>query len=185
LLDHFGYKKGADGYRNHPDGKTLVVDMRRESSALYVELAELWKKNLDAVGLRLKSSSSSFADNLKAATQCKLAMWGGAWHGDIPEGENFVQLLYGPNSGQGNHSCYRSKAYDALYEQAVKLPAGPERHALYREMTRQMEADVPWVLHATRIRNWLIRPGIQGFKRHPFLKSDWQYLDVAPTGASK
>ena len=41
---------------------------------------------------------------------------------DFPEGENFAQLLYGPNSGKGNLSCYQSKAYDALYQQALTLP---------------------------------------------------------------
>ena len=28
LLDHFGYKKGADGYRTLPDGKPLVIRLR-------------------------------------------------------------------------------------------------------------------------------------------------------------
>ncbi len=42
-------------------------------------------------------------------------IWSGAWIADYPEGDNFAQLLYGPNAGQGNHACYQSKTYDALF----------------------------------------------------------------------
>jgi hypothetical protein len=41
-----------------------------------------------------------------------------------------------------------------------------------------MEADTPWALHSTRIRSWLIRPWIKGYKKHPILHSDWAYIDV-------
>lgn len=105
-------------------------------------------------------------------------MWGGAWHADYPEGENFMQLLYGPNAGQGNHGCYQSKVFDKLYRQAVKLPPGKARDRLYVQMNRQMEADTAWSVHVSRTRNWLVRPWVMGFKKHPILLSDWQYLDV-------
>jgi ABC-type transport system substrate-binding protein len=141
-------------------------------------MSEIWKRGLDQIGIRVEFSTSNFADNLKAATECKLAMWGAGWHADFPEGENFVQLLYGPNAGRGNHACYQSPAYDALYRKAVTLPPGPERTALYAQMSRQMEADTAWVLKTTRVRSWLVRPWIKGFKKHPILQSDWQYIDI-------
>ena len=107
------------------------------------------EKNLDAIGVKVEFKVSNFADNLKEATQCKHMMWGGAWIADYPEGENFAQLLYGPNAQQGNLSCYTSKAYDALYQTAMKLPP-QQRTPYYEQMNRQMEADNPWILHNTR-----------------------------------
>ena len=178
LLDHFGYKRGADGFRTFPDGKPLTVDMRRESQSVSLMYGELWKRGLEQIGIRLKITVSNFADNLKAATECQLASWGAAWYADFPDGENFLQLLYGPNSGQGNHGCYQSTAFDALYKRYVATAPGPERNQLAIEMSRQMEADTAWALHSTRIRYWLIRPWVKGFKKHPILQSDWQYLDV-------
>lgn len=106
-------------------------------------------------------------------------LWGGAWIADYPEGENFAQLLYGPNAQQGNLSCYTSKAYDALYQAAMKLPPD-QRTPYYEKMNRQIEADNPWILHNTRVRNWLIHPQVQGFKAHPIMNSVWQYLDIEP-----
>lgn len=178
LLDHFGYKKGADGYRNLPNGKALVLKINTESGSSSVMYSELWKKNLDAIGVRADFRVSNFADNLKAATQCQYMIWGGAWHADYPEGENFTQLLYGPNVGRGNQSCYSSSAYDGLYKQAMQQP--PEkRMPYYEKMSRQIEADNPLILQDTRIRNWVIQPHVQGFKAHPIMNSNWQYLDIA------
>ncbi|MDH1690923.1 ABC transporter substrate-binding protein [Acinetobacter junii] len=178
LLDHFGYKKGADGYRNLPNGKALVLKINTESGSSSVMYSELWKKNLDAIGVRADFRVSNFADNLKAATQCEYMIWGGAWHADYPEGENFTQLLYGPNVGRGNQSCYSSSAYDGLYKQAMQQP--PEkRMPYYEKMSRQIEADNPLILQDTRIRNWVIQSHVQGFKAHPIMNSNWQYLDIA------
>ncbi|MFT4022117.1 MAG: ABC transporter substrate-binding protein [Acinetobacter sp.] len=179
LLDHFGYKKGADGYRTFPNGQPLRIRMNTESSSASVIQSELWKKSLDAIGIRVDFKVSNFADNLKAATQCQYMMWGGAWIADFPEGENFAQLLYGPNAGQGNLACYQSKTYDALYKAAMELPPA-KRGPYYQKMNRQIEADNPWNIQATRTRNWLIRPNIQGFKAHPMMHINWQYLDIQP-----
>ncbi len=178
LLDHFGYKKGADGYRNLPNGKALVLKINTESGSSSLMYSELWKKNLDAIGVRADFRVSNFADNLKAATQCQYMIWGGAWHADYPEGENFTQLLYGPNVGRGNQSCYSSSAYDGLYKQAMQQPPG-KRMPYYEKMSRQIEAENPLILQDTRIRNWVIQSHVQGFKAHPIMNSNWQYLDIA------
>lgn len=177
LLDHFGYKKGPDGYRHLPNGKPLTLKINTETGSAKVISSELWKKSLDAIGIRADFKVSNFADNLKAATQCQYMMWSGAWHADYPEGENFTQLLYGPNVGRGNQSCYQSTAYDNLYKQAMQQ-APEKRMPFYEKMSRQIEADGTWILQDTRIRNWLIQPEVQGFKAHPIMNTNWQYLDI-------
>lgn len=180
LLDHFGYKRGADGWRTMPDGKPLAVSISRESAAVYTEMAELWQRGLDKIGIHSEHPVSNFQDNQAAALECRLMMWGAAWTADYPDGENFLQQLYGPNSLQGNMSCYRSPAFDALYKEAMTLPPGPERYALYAKMNRQMEADTPWFVQTVRVRNWVSQPWVQGFKKHPILNAEWLYMDVVP-----
>ncbi|MFW1950855.1 ABC transporter substrate-binding protein [Acinetobacter beijerinckii] len=184
LLDHFGYKKGADGYRNFPNGKPLILKINTESGTSSVMYSELWKKNLDAIGIKSDFKVSNFADNLKAASQCQYMMWSGAWHADYPEGENFTQLLYGPNVGRGNQSCYKSDAYDRLYEQAMKL-SPDQRMPFYEKMSRQVEADSPFILQDTRIRNWMVQPQVQGFKAHPIMNTNWQFLDIVSPNQNK
>jgi ABC-type transport system substrate-binding protein len=178
LLDHFGYKRGADGFRNLPDGKPLVLKITTEATSSSKIVSEVWKRGLDQIGIHAEHLVSNFADNLKAAQECKLMMWGGAWLPDYPDGENFLQLLYGPNAHQGNHGCYNSPAFNVLYVKAKTLPPGPERNALYLQMNRQMEADTAWSVHISRIRNWLTRPWVKGFKKHPVMHVDFEYLDI-------
>jgi ABC-type transport system substrate-binding protein len=178
LLDYLGYKRGADGYRTMPDGKPLVLQMHREAEVIDTEMAELWKRDLDRIGIRAEYPVSSFQDNVKAGQECKLMMWESAWLADYPDGENFLQLLYGPNAHQGNIACYQSAAFDALYKEAMALPPSPERTHVYAQMNRQMEADTPWLVGVTRIRNWVSQPWVMGFKKNPILNAEWQYMDV-------
>ena len=180
LLDHFGYKRGADGYRTLPDGKPLVLRYASESSAIYREYNELWKKSMDGIGLHIEFDIGKFPDHLKQAKACQLMIWGAAWTADYPDGANFLQLLYGPNIGQINYSCYDSKAYDAFFEKARMLPDSPERNHLYLEMTRQMEVDGAWSMNVSRERDELIQPGVLGYKKHPILQAEFVYMDIDP-----
>ena len=180
LLDYFGYKKGADGWRTLPDGKPLVMQLATQPSSASRELDELWHKSLQSIGIRMEAHVAPLVDNIQAAKACKLQMWGQAWIADYPDGDNFMQLLYGPNTGQSNNGCYESKAFDRFYEKSRLLPDSAERNRLFLEMTRQMEVDGAWSLQVSRVRNQLIRPWVQGFKKHPILQADFMYLDVEP-----
>ncbi len=60
------------------------------------------------------------------------------------------------------------------------MPPGPERDKLYQEMTRVLEGYATHRLTVSRYRNQLVQPRIEGYRKHPFLPSAWQYLDVAP-----
>jgi ABC-type transport system substrate-binding protein len=180
LLDHFGYAKGRDGYRTLPDGKPLTLRLASGTSASDREFNELWKKSMDAIGVRIEFDIGKFSDHVKAAKACKLMMWSSGWVADYPDGENFVQLLYGPNSGQSNNGCYESRAFDAFYEKAATLAPSPERNFLFLEMSRQMEVDGAWGLHVAPERNQLIRPWVLGYKKHPVLHGEFVYMDLEP-----
>jgi ABC-type transport system substrate-binding protein len=184
LLDYFGYRKGADGYRTLPDGKPLVLRQATGTAAIDREYSELWKRSMDAIGIRMIFEPGKFADTLKAAKACHVMMWQAAWTADYPDGDNFMQLLYGPNTGESNNGCYESKAYDALYEKSLTLPTGSEeRDHLFIDMTRQMEVDGAWSLQSSPIRNQLIRPWVKGYKKHPILQAEFVYLDIDLNGS--
>lgn len=178
LLDYFGYKKGDDGYRTLPDGKPLIVRIHAGTSARDKAMMEIWKRSLDAIGIRADFQVSSFADNLKAAYRCELPMWGLGGTASIPDGIDMLESYYGPNAGQGNLGCYQSKQFDETFSKARVMPDGPERQALFARMIRLLEADTARVLNVWRMRNWLSQPWVKGFKKHPILHADWQYLDV-------
>ena len=185
LLDKFGYKKGADGFRTTPDGKPFVFKYTSTPTAIEREFDELYKKNMEVIGIQYEADKEKFADSIKREKRCQIASRGAAWIADYPDGDNFVQLLYSKNIGESNNGCYKSEAYDKLYEQSASLPDGPERDKVYLEMQKQFEADTPWTLGVTRYRNQMIYPWVVGYKKHPVLLADWLYYDVNMASSGK
>jgi len=176
LLDRFGYKKGTDGYRTMPDGKPLVI--RFSSTERDRPYDELMKRSLDSIAIRLEIHKDRFPELLKLERRCRIMMRNAAWIADYPDGDNFMQLLYGPNTQQSNNACYQSPEFDRLYEKSKTLPDGPERNKLYWAMGRKMEADTAWIMNDSRVRNMLMQPRVIGYKRHPALHQEWMYLDL-------
>ncbi len=179
LLDRFGYRRGPDGWRTFPDGAPMVIKYAARPDTQNRQLEELVKKSYDAIGVRMEGQHDKFPELLKAEKQCRLASREAAWIADYPDGDNFMQLFYGPNSYQSNNACATIPEYDALYRRTLRMPAGPERDRLYREMTRMLEAYAPHVLTVSRYRNQLVQGRVEGYRKHPILTSQWQYADVA------
>jgi peptide/nickel transport system substrate-binding protein len=180
LLDMFGYvDKDNDGYREQPDGKALVIGFKYNAgSQEQRQLAELWVKSLAAVGLRCEATPVMFADLLKDKKRSNFMTASSAWIADYPDAQNFLQLLYGPNTGQSNESEFRLPEYDRLYEKSLTVPDGPERNEIYRELNRLLLAYAPWRLGVHRIFNHLQYPWVKGYKKHPILYTNFKYLDL-------
>jgi ABC-type transport system substrate-binding protein len=184
LLDYFGYKKDADGWRNLPDGKPFTIRYASRPDSLGRQLDELWKKALDSIGVRMEVQKDKFPELLKLERQCKLMMRTASWIADYPDADNFMQLLYGKNIGQNNNGCAKIPEYDKLYEQSIRMPDSPERNRIYHDMARIIEVYAPWRLDTATYRNMLVQPRVQGYKKHPILHAEWAYVDIAkPPGS--
>ena len=180
LLDRFGYKKGADGLRTMPDGKPLTVRYYSRPDSLGRQQEEMWQKAFNLISVRMEGVKEKFPEQIKLEKQCKLMMRTASWIADWPDGDNFMQLLYSKNIHQNNNACANMPEYDRLYERSLRLePDSPERDKLYREMAKIIEAYAPWRLDISRYRNMLAQPQVLGFKKHPILHSEWQFIDVA------
>jgi oligopeptide transport system substrate-binding protein len=179
LLDRFGYKKGPDGFRTLPDGKSLTIKYTSRPETLGRQQDELWAKAFALLGIRMEVQKLRFPDQLKAEKECKIMMRTASWIADYPDGDNFMQLLYSKNIHQSNNACATIPEYDKLYEQTIRLPASsPERDRLYHEMTKIIESYAPWRLDISRYRNEIVQPQVLGYKKHPIIHSEWQYIDV-------
>jgi len=179
LLDRFGYRdRDGDGYREMPDGRPLVVEKASTPNATDRASDELWKKSMDAIGVRMTFVKQKWPDLVKMAEAGKLQMWGLGWIVSTPDPDSAYALLYSRQIGMMNDARLRLPEYDRLYEASRSLPDGAERNALYAKMTDLMNAYGVWEVGPSRISNWLVQPRVKGFKRHPFLAHRWQYYDV-------
>jgi ABC-type transport system substrate-binding protein len=179
LLDMFGYvDRDGDGWRDMPDGSPLVFKYTTEPDQSSRLFAQLWKKDLDAIGVRMTMEVAQWSENRKKSKLHKLQSWFLSWGADYPDGENFFQLLYGPNCGSSNDGCFRLPEYDALYEKAVNLPPGPERTALYGRLARLVAAYSPWLPMVHKRRNNLLQPWVLGWRYNFFLHEGYRYVDI-------
>ncbi|MYM65646.1 heme-binding protein [Pseudoduganella sp. FT55W] len=178
LLDRYGYKKGADGWRTQPDGKPLVITYTSRNEANGVLMAELWRKTYNRLGIRMDNQRMIFSDIQKAEMLCKVQSRTYQWLADYPDGDNFMQLFYGGNIGQNNNGCYQDAQYDAWFEASHRMPPGPQRDALYRKMARQLEVQAAVMPAFSRYRNMLAQPTVLGYKKHPILHQEWKYIDI-------
>jgi ABC-type transport system substrate-binding protein len=178
LLERHGYKKGPDGYRRQPNGEPLVIRYTSMPSERDRQFDELTKRALDSIGLRMEILKERFPEYLKSQKRCRVMFGNAAWIADYPDGDNFMQLLYGSNIGESNNACYKSAEFDKRYAKSRALHDGPERDRLYHEMTRIMETDSAWLLLDSRVRNSLQQPNVIGFTKHPVLHAEWAYIDL-------
>ncbi len=186
LLDRFGYKdRDGDGYREMPDGRPLVLTLWSRPTSFERQADELWKKDMDAIGLQIAFRKDAQQELRKMARQGKIPMRTDGWNADYPDAENFMQILYGGNVGQENHARFSLPAFDQLFDAARRLPDSPERTMLFDRMTELVVAYAPWRLMERRIEDHLVQPWILNYRAHPVRQELWRYLDVEPTRKPK
>jgi len=177
LLDEFGYKKDAKGYRTLPDGKPLVFTIYSSTSSVDRERDELWKKSMDRIGIRLKVKKDKFPEMLKQGKQCAIPSWALGWTRSS-EAEFVMKLLYSKTIGQNNYACFENAEYDANFEKLKRLPDGPERTKVLHNLYRLMEVNGVLGLSSTGIATRLSHQHIEGYRKHPLILGDWIYYDI-------
>jgi ABC-type transport system substrate-binding protein len=179
LLDLHGYvDKNGDGWREQPDGKALVLEYATQPDQVSRQLIELWKKNMDALGVRIEFKTAKWPENLKSSRAGKLMMWGVGWSAGAPDGDTFLALGYGPNKGGANHARFNLPEFNRVYQAQRMLADSPERLALMDEAKRLMVAYMPYKIHAHRIFTDLNQPWVQGYHHNIFVREFFKYVDL-------
>ncbi len=179
LLDRFGYiDRDKDGWRDMPDGSPLVLKRGTSPSALERQFDELWQRNMNAIGVRIEMVTQKWADLFKMAKNGQLQIWQLANTSTSTDGYRFLGMLYGPNAGLSNLARFKLPEFDRLYDESKKIPPGPERDRLVREMSQIVAAYAPWKINSYRIENVVVYPWVIGYKYNPFNQHPWQYLDI-------
>ncbi|SHN00748.1 ABC transporter substrate-binding protein [Rhizobacter sp. OV335] len=179
LLDTYGYvDRDGDGWRDLPDGSPLLIEYSTQPDQLSRQLVELWDKSMRAVGIHMVFRTAKWPENLKSSRAGKLMMWGVGWAATTPDADTFLALAYGPNKGGANHSRFDLPAFNVLFEKQGRMPDGPEREAVLREGSKLMVAYMPYKISGHRIATDLMHPWVLGYRRNPFVREFWKFLDI-------
>ncbi|MEP7064257.1 MAG: ABC transporter substrate-binding protein [Betaproteobacteria bacterium] len=179
LLDRFGFKdRDGDGYRETPDGKRLTVVRGTLPESWYREADTLFKKNMDAIGIRMNVEQRTFSELLNMSRAGKLQMFNLRYTSLEPSGFEILQTLWSKSPpGDTNQSRFNRPEYDAAYENFLRTPDGPERVALVRRMTEIEQVYMPLMLHTFGIGNTLVYPWLKGYWPSAFTYA-WKFLDI-------
>lgn len=179
LLDTFGYvDRDGDGWREQPDGSPLVLEFTTQSSQLDRAFNEMWKRQLDALGIRVNFRINQWPENSKNARAGKLQIWGLGWSAGGSDPDSFLALGLSRNIGGSNYARFRSAEYDRLYDRQGQIPDNDERRAIIRELQRMFITYMPYKVHGHRYINDLMQPWLLGYRRHPFARDFFKYIDI-------
>ena len=182
LLDTYGYvDRNGDGWREHPDGSALVLSMSTESSQTDRRFNEVWKRHMTAIGLKMEFRVNQWPENSKNARSGKLMMWTLGWSATAPDADTFFAIAFGPNKGSPNYARFVNAAYDRSYEIQRTTGDGPEREAAMRELKRIWVTFMPYKVHGHRFVNDVMHPWLVGYRRHPYARDFFKYVDVDPS----
>ncbi|MBS0445594.1 MAG: ABC transporter substrate-binding protein [Proteobacteria bacterium] len=146
LLAEAGYPDGRDA----ATGRPLVINYDFYQSPSPEIRSELdWMvKQFAKLNIQLEiraTDNNQFQDKVRKG---KHQFYWSGWLADYPDAENFLFLLYGPNSKSvsdgENVSNYQNKDYDRLFEKLKLLDDGPEKQAIVDQMVKIAQNDAPW-----------------------------------------
>lgn len=166
----------------YPDGaglSELVYDMTGSDTTTR-NMGEFLKGSLAQVGIKLRLVSNTWPAFDEKTNKGQLQMFGAGWGADYPDPENFLQLLYGPNSAPNgqNAARFQDPEYDRLYEQVRALPNGPERLAAVRRMVDIAAEQQPLVYEVHRDAWVLSHPWCPNYKYPQVGGGYWKYIHV-------
>ena len=176
LLAEAGYPGGKD-----KEGRPLIINFDNAWTGSGATPVLSWiRKKLETIGVTMENRTTDynrFRDKVRSGN-FQLLSWG--WIADYPDPENFLFLLYGPNSrakydGE-NTANYDNPEYNRLFEQMRSMENSPERLAIIRRMKDILQRDTPWVFGTHPVsfglyHEWVknIKPraiGMGGLKHH-------------------
>ncbi|MFT7669936.1 MAG: oligopeptide transport system substrate-binding protein [Planctomycetota bacterium] len=164
----------------YPDGEGLpVIDYYTSLAANSAEQAEMTKRQLNKIGVRVNPILLEFPQLIEAINKKKAPLFSFAWGSDYPDGENNLALFYGPNGSPGaNHYNYTNAEYDLLYEKIRTMPPSPERTKIYETMRDMVLEDAPFIGSMARTRNYLGTRWLRNFKPTEDFWNWPKYLDI-------
>jgi ABC-type transport system substrate-binding protein len=182
LLDLYGYvDRDGDGWRDLPDGQPLVLDRASQPDQLNRLFEALWKKDMQAVGIRTRSSIAKWPEQLKSARAGKLQVWALGGTSAQPDGQGALARYDSTQWGGQNLAFLKNAEFDALYQRMSVIPDGPEREALFHQIKLIAAAYLPYKFNVHRISTDMWHPWVIGYRRPLFWQEWWHMVDIDPS----
>ncbi len=179
LLAEAGYPGGID----QESGKALVINYDTQGVGPGAKTRIDWvSKQFAKLNIQLEVRNTDynrFQDKMRKGS-AQFFFWG--WLADYPDPENFLFLLYGPNSktqfGGENSTNFKNAQYDQLFEKMKDMENTPERAAIIKQMMQIMQDESPMLFGWSEEYGGAYHQWVRNGKPSNIIRDQMSYLDV-------
>ena len=158
----------------YPDGfkaTLFVMPVSRPYMFDPPKIGEAIKAYLADVGIDIEIFQEDWSTYLEDTEAGKHEMCLLGWTGDNGDPDNFMNVLYGPNSASigaaGNVAFYNNEEVQELLTKAVRTYDTDERAKYYEQAQEIIHEDAPWVYLAHSNQNLVFRANVKGYVINP------------------
>ncbi len=146
LLAEAGYPGGRDAKSGEP--LVLYLDTTDRGPGDKARL-DWYRKQFAEINVQLETRATDWNRFQEKIRKGNTQMFFLGWNADYPDPENFLFLLYGPNSAAKsdgeNKANYANPEFDRLFEQMKNMDNGPARQAVLDQIATLLHQDAPWM----------------------------------------
>lgn len=180
LMVKAGYPNGRDARTGEP----LKIFLDVQSQAISNTSMNWIDRAFSKIGVQVEFRPADWNRTREKLLTGNTQIYSHGWLADYPDPENFLFLLFGPESplvcecDGANNSNYANPEFDALFKEMRVLPPGAERQALVARMVELYRADAVW-LNAFYPKEIFLNNGwVSNTKRHGISKATLKYIRV-------
>ena len=189
LLAEAGYPDGRDAVSGRP--LVLNYDYQRQLTPELKAEVDWMVKQFAKLGVQLEVRATDYNRFQEKAEKGSLQIFWWGWFADYPDAENFLFLLYGPNSkaltgGNGeNAGNYQNAEFDRLFQQMKFMDDGPQKQATVDRMVAIVQYDAPWSFGYNPLAGSVHHQWVGNLKPAPMVNDRLQYYKVDPALRAK
>ena len=178
LMTEAGYPNGRDAETGEP----LKIFLDVQSQAIGTTSMNWMKRTFEPLGVQVEFRPADWNRTREKLLTGNSQIYSYGWLADYPDPENFLFLLYGPESplvckcDGANNSNYENPEYDALFAEMRLLHPGPERAKLVAKMVELFRRDAVWLNAYFPKEIYLNNSWVFNTKRHGISKGTLKYL---------
>lgn len=180
LLAEAGYPGGRDARTGEP----LKIFLDVQSQAISNTSMNWIERVFAAIGVQVEFRPADWNRTREKLLTGNTQIFSHGWLADYPDPENFLFLLYGPESplvcdcDGANNSNYGSEEYDELFRKMRVLPPGPERAELVANMVELYRRDAVWLYAFYPKEIFLNNSWVHNNKRNGISKATLKYTRI-------
>ncbi len=184
LLAEAGYPDGRDARSGRP--LVLNYDYQRQLTPEIKSEVDWMVRQFAKIGVQLEVRATDYNRFQEKAEKGSLQVFWWGWFADYPDAENFLFLLYGPNSkaatnGNGENAAnYQNDEFDRQFQRMKFMDDGPDKQAAIDAMLDVVQRDAAWAFGYNPFAGSVNHQWVGNVKPGPLVNDRLAYMKVDP-----